>query len=961
MRNINNLLKIFSTILIFLLINIIEITNWFWFDLTSLDLDWIDISTAPIVIPVVAPVTPAGRNTATDSLDDPKFTWTYTCGYKWCGCEASNTECMNNNCNTLDWLNHMREIVCKSDWSVWDMCDNGVSGKIDIPTPPPPPPPPPPPIIPCSCEDWSSEWSNCDANSYNWTTVNKCTRQCVQTLNWTSNTKNWIIENWNCSVSCNPRWSDNTKVNTVEIPWCDPTIQCWTHNWEIYTASDLNWRTGTFCTSWSPTTLPFPVINSTKTWTCGTVSCSASRTDWTGWGAICWDWQVDIWEQCDLWFLNGWWSCTTSCTIPWWSSEYCWDWEKDIWEQCDDANNLSWDWCSSTCTEENDPICTWPTCIWWWYCWDWIIQGSETCDDGNYIGNDSCKNDCTEWIKWWPNSKWYCWDWKPQTPNSFWFQEACDDGNTNNNDNCTNNCTSLPIGIPDEGTIVASAICTKSSSWYANNSDTIPIYAEFTIDDLKDNKDVINLWTPTDFLDLSNNVNDRVNVVWDSSLTFNWIEIIWNPTLWTTQNIQIGTVSSKTPFVDYTNKISFKLWWQTIVMDWVCYNFKKPYKWKLALLSSWSISLWTKLKYKLSAEWNVPWASSYAIWLWVNNISYYWINITLQNTKLMPYFSGLSRQFETRINSSIYATKLNQQPWLQAILPTITYTLWGKTIRYYLSTYEYGNDRTPITISWDKFLWVKIIWWLQWGWKYEFTWQNKNISNLYPSNLRTEIRKRAYDYTKKMTSWQILNKVKYVDWDILLSGEITQMGENYYETLVVKNGNVIINWNLNTLGNKLWIIILKDNYDTSNWYNWKWNIFVNPEVTKINAMIYADWWFMSTDSSWNVYATDSTARTNALQNQLTMIWSLFTRNTIWWAQFGWVKNGWTYMLPGWTKTQSFDRAMIYDLNYIRRWNFLCNKSVPPDIDCTDPWEYEEWFIIKYDSRIQTSPPKLFYK
>jgi hypothetical protein len=400
-----------------------------------------------------------------------------------------------------------------------------------------------------------------------------------------------------------------------------------------------------------------------------------------------------------------------------------------------------------------------------------------------------------------------------------------------------------------------------------------------------------------------------------------------------------------------------------MVLNNIWYNFKKPYIWNLSLISSWSISLWTKLRYKLSAIGSLGY--NHSISLWVNNISNFWSGITLQNTKLMNYAWGLFRNFETRINSSIYATILNHNPWLQVILPVISYQLWWETVRYYLSAYDYGNDKTPITLNWNKFLWVKIIWGLQWAWKYEFTGQWKNISNLYPSDLRTEIRKRAYDYISNMTSNTIINKVKYVNWDISISLDIPDNNLDWkpdYETLVVTNGNVIITWDLNTSPskNKLWIIVLKDNYSTSNWYNWKWNVLVTPNVTKINAMIYADGWFMSTNSMWSVYTTDSTERTNALQYQLTLNWVMFTRNTIWWAQFGWVKNGWTYILPGWTKTQSFDKAMIYDLNYIRRWNSGCDLSTIPNW-CTDPWEYEEWFIIKYDSRIQTDPPKLFYK
>jgi hypothetical protein len=472
----------------------------------------------------------------------------------------------------------------------------------------------------------------------------------------------------------------------------------------------------------------------------------------------------------------------------------------------------------------------------------------------------------------------------------------------------------------------------------------------------------VNLWTPSNFIDTNNKV-DRIDWTWDSSLTFipvtTDITIRWD---WTPQKVKIADVKSKTPFVSCNNKVNFDLWWQTMTLGNIGYNFKKPYVWELKASLDWDTwdakpSIWTMTTYRLSAinpKFSIE-PSSYTVGLTNDDISYVWENITLQNTALVistewPY------KFKTRINSSATATELNKTPWIQVILPTISYTLGWDTVKYYLSTYDYGNDKTPIELDWDPFLWVKIIWGLQWAWKYEFTWQWKNISNLYPSDLRTEIRKRAYDYISNMKSWSDpINNVKYVNWDFSISWDLN------YETLVVINWNVTITWDLNTLSNKkLWIIVLKDNYNTSSWYDGKWNILVTPGVKTINAIIYADGWFMSADSSWNLYTTDSIDRTNALQYQLTMNWSLFTRNTIWWAQLGWVKNGWTYILPGWTTTPEFDKSMIYDLNYIRRWNKWCS-DINHDWDCYDNGEIKEWFIIKYDSRIQTDPPKLFYK
>jgi hypothetical protein len=77
-------------------------------------------------------------------------------------------------------------------------------------------------------------------------------------------------------------------------------------------------------------------------------------------------------------------------------------------------------------------------------------------------------------------------------------------------------------------------------------------------------------------------------------------------------------------------------------------------------------------------------------------------------------------------------------------------------------------------------------------------------------------------------------------------------------------------------------------------------------------------------------------------NTLDIRWSLFTRNTIWWA----VKlDDDYYLLPWWVKTDDYELAKEYDLNYVRRVS-LCAE---------DDYAVK----ITYDSRIQTNPPKGF--
>lgn len=89
-----------------------------------------------------------------------------------------------------------------------------------------------------------------------------------------------------------------------------------------------------------------------------------------------------------------------------------------------------------------------------------------------------------------------------------------------------------------------------------------------------------------------------------------------------------------------------------------------------------------------------------------------------------------------------------------------------------------------------------------------------------------------------------------------------------------------------------------------------------PNVVRINALIFAEGGIMSTDSMGRLYPGDSAERTYALNKQIRIFGSVISRNTIGGATLA----GGKYILPitGATATATFDEAMIYDLNYLRR-------------------------------------------
>ncbi len=259
---------------------------------------------------------------------------------------------------------------------------------------------------------------------------------------------------------------------------------------------------------------------------------------------------------------------------------------------------------------------------------------------------------------------------------------------------------------------------------------------------------------------------------------------------------------------------------------------------------------------------------------------------------------------------------LEQRPW-------VTYKVWTVDVIYRLSQTHVWNDDSPLTYGvGSEFMWVEIIGTYQWQWKQEITWQDSNVSDIMKMWLRSDIRRDAYQYIRNMSNGQTLNNVHYIEWDTSIGWTLP------YETLIVKNGNVTISSDLNITNKSLWIIVLQDNFNILD--NTWWNIIVSWTANKLNAVIYADGWIIPWTRS---------------GNQLFLNWALFTRNTIWGSI--WAEN--TFILPGWQTTNNHDLAKRYDLNHIRSWN--------------NWWSEVEnaTFVIKYDSSVQSDPPKLFGK
>lgn len=495
---------------------------------------------------------------------------------------------------------------------------------------------------------------------------------------------------------------------------------------------------------------------------------------------------------------------------------------------------------------------------------------------------------------------------------------------------------------------------------YANNYDTcnIKVDIKFNIKTglLEDNKSIV--WSNKavwEIFDNSMQKSNLINWVYDlntnNALNFENVSnsVISGSNL--DYSFNINWIKARTPFARTNWSVKFKLRWLndflTFQTNNIVYSFNKPYIWKLNVVdNSWSILTgwlvaWTEQNLKLIKE-NKSLVTDI---INIFSLSNYKESLGLEWN--YAFFGAVNNPDTNNIihniiidytwNETVWAPTVFAKPYIEYKVDNhiVKYQLWEDTAPTNTTNSTY-NDNSKITLSWKDFLWVKILWSQQLFWKYTLTKQEGNFSDiLKKAELRRDIRKNAYTIIKWMNSWESLWKIYYIKWN----KNISDLNTENIDTIIVKDWNLVIDRNIDKT---LWIIVLKDNYvvgwDMTKW----WNVYITSNVTYIDAIIYADWWLISKYYSSN--------RTEELNKQLVLKWSLFTRNTVWWAIKSIQGN---YLLPGGKTTNSFSEAREYDLDYIRRWNewALLNNN--------DLFNDRYPFVILYNSQIQINPPKWF--
>ncbi|PID84095.1 hypothetical protein CSB09_02340 [Candidatus Gracilibacteria bacterium] len=172
-------------------------------------------------------------------------------------------------------------------------------------------------------------------------------------------------------------------------------------------------------------------------------------------------------------------------------------------------------------------------------------------------------------------------------------------------------------------------------------------------------------------------------------------------------------------------------------------------------------------------------------------------------------------------------------------------------------------------------------------------------------------------------SGAIVHGIAYISGDIVMTGSNLPNSTNPWHTLVVKNGNIMVDTEFLGEGTTpLSLVVIKDDLGDDT----KGNFYIKPYVRYINANIYTEGSVISVDSNGNRFTKSDPSRTAALQNQLVFHGSLFSRNTIGGAVRGNDSTGYLIPANGTTiETSGFSigtlyQAVEYDLSFLRMNN-----------------------------------------
>lgn len=487
-------------------------------------------------------------------------------------------------------------------------------------------------------------------------------------------------------------------------------------------------------------------------------------------------------------------------------------------------------------------------------------------------------------------------------------------------------------------------------------------------------------------------INDKNNNDWIYyikfkvySPTYKWWVLDWRQhAKWNFSIYKIISYSSDTK-TDSQNVLSSNLDFQFKPIYYTTLTWEIATDWFVEWTTqTWSINIYKNVS---STNHTIDWlyfvqswsTKDYFTWTWKINTWYHAFSTTSIWEKFLSSFntttSYILESLFTLVDNwwfidDIKDIRLNEY---------IRYTIWWKTVTYLAWILNSNNNQSFETL---KIFWISNI-------------DADKQKDLTENQEATDIQNLAWEIVKAWLKMDIrkaaINTIKFVNtedetlsitdltwntwndssnwwkvlWDILYYDDLAWANVelwsiNTTEFITWKKTIIVIWWNLyiksniinSSTSDILWIIVLKD--ENGNW----WKVYIDTSVLEVDAIIYADKSVISYNESYDngnpnsiiKYEVDWNIDNQIMQNQLYILWSIFSENTMWGSRID------PPVCPFYTKSiiwfvcNSIE-AQKYDFNYLRAWyNNKYDNS------------YADYpVIINYNSTVQSTPPPLFDK
>jgi len=349
---------------------------------------------------------------------------------------------------------------------------------------------------------------------------------------------------------------------------------------------------------------------------------------------------------------------------------------------------------------------------------------------------------------------------------------------------------------------------------------------------------------------------------------------------------------------------------------------------------------------------------------------YDWHVLSSNIGSLYNYTGFNTHNFSSEIKQT--ATDLSADDKKHYISTHIWYTLDGKNILYNSAIIWKSNYSQWTLLESGSNLWAKVLWNVQSKNQVDIsedqTWTSIiQIWNNTKADLREQIYKNVAEISMNITPKRVA-KITNISWNqwsdtidapkvsqktiLLTQGNIEIEAAGTYwgsKTIVVTWWDVYISQNIiaqNRVKDILGIIVLSDENGNG------WNVYIDPSVTAIEAIIYSDKSLLN--YNWTSVVTDGTQ----LKNQFYFYGTLFSENTLW----GYVAQ----LCPYYIENCTFQEAEKYDLNFLRSYYTYDSDGDGNEDDASGdsyfsyPNENFQYPVIfEYNSMIQSNPPELF--